>query len=166
MAPAQPGLYFGCILILFRNDTVHSLFSSGETVWLHFSLLLVVAWDEEGNWTQFSFYATRTATAACYLVSCPAWSRGMRRNKEQERLRDEWVEDRREREKGGAIESDGANAVSKMTVSVKQRPRERTREHDWANVPVLKMTVARQEKAGVLNVSNVSFSFCKWRVPI
>lgn len=32
------------------------------------------------------------------------------------------------------------------------------REHDRANVPVLKMTVPRQENAGVLNVCNVFFA--------
>ena len=64
-------------------------------------------------------------------------------------------EEQRERER--------ANAVSKMTVSVKSRLRERMREHDRANVPVLEMTVACQEKAGVLNVCNVFF--CEWRVP-
>lgn len=57
-----------------------------------------------------------------------------------------------------------------MTVSVKSRLRERMREHDGANVPVLKMTVPLREKAGVLMsvMFYVFFVFLsgKWSVHI
>lgn len=43
----------------------------------------------------------------------------------------------KEEEEGEAkvVETDWANAASKMTVSVRKEPRDRTREHDGANVP-------------------------------